>query len=224
MGRPQGRPKSGQEALTRERILAKALSLVDRKGLESLSMRNLAESLGVDPMAIYHHLPGKRALIKALIEKVLGGLSVPILARSSWKARVRAYARSYRELARAHPGLVLHLVSDSESASGAAMAAGESLYAALAGARLGPIQTVRSGDLVVDYLNGVALSEMKGALEDQGARGSFRAMLGKEGRGRYPAMERTYSSLPSRIPQTGFDSGLEIILLGIGALSARGAG
>ena len=68
MARRAGRPRTGEEPLTRERILSTALSMVDEEGIEALSMRRLARELGVDPMAIYHHLPNKRALLSGLIE------------------------------------------------------------------------------------------------------------------------------------------------------------
>ncbi len=71
MVRRTGRPKAGEEPLTRGRILKMALSLVDEHGMEALSMRRLAKELGVDPMAIYHHVPGKRALLTGLIEESL---------------------------------------------------------------------------------------------------------------------------------------------------------
>ena len=54
MGRRPGRPRAGNEKLTRERILRAALQLVDDHGVDALSMRRLAADLGVDPMAIYH--------------------------------------------------------------------------------------------------------------------------------------------------------------------------
>src|SRR5262245_9635166 len=63
MARRPGRPRAGQAPLTRERILAAAMRLADEQGIASLSMRRLAADLGVDPMAIYHHLPGKAAVV-----------------------------------------------------------------------------------------------------------------------------------------------------------------
>jgi TetR/AcrR family transcriptional regulator, tetracycline repressor protein len=51
-----------RERLTRERILAEALRLVDEQGLPALTMRALGTRLGVDPMSPYNHVPGKRAL------------------------------------------------------------------------------------------------------------------------------------------------------------------
>ncbi len=57
--------------LTRERIVATALALVDTEGLNALSMRRLGADLGVDPMAIYYHIPNKGALLDAIVEAVM---------------------------------------------------------------------------------------------------------------------------------------------------------
>jgi TetR/AcrR family tetracycline transcriptional repressor len=87
-------------------------------------MRRLAAELGVDPMAIYYHLPGKRAVLSGLIEDVFAELRVPS-AGGTWRDRVRGWARAYRDLARAHPNLVLHLVSNAEAGATAALEASE---------------------------------------------------------------------------------------------------
>jgi TetR/AcrR family transcriptional regulator, tetracycline repressor protein len=62
--------------LSRDRIVSAALTLVDREGLASLSMRRLAATLGVDPMAIYYYLPNKAALLDAIVEAV--NLEMPV--------------------------------------------------------------------------------------------------------------------------------------------------
>jgi TetR/AcrR family tetracycline transcriptional repressor len=59
-----------EEPLSRDRIVAAALALVDKEGLAALSMRRLAAELGVDPMAIYYYLPNKAALEYAIVEAV----------------------------------------------------------------------------------------------------------------------------------------------------------
>ncbi len=53
MARKPGRPRAGQEPISRELILEAALRLVDEHGMEALSMQRLAAEFGVDPMAIY---------------------------------------------------------------------------------------------------------------------------------------------------------------------------
>ena len=57
--------------LTRERVVAAALGIVDREGLDALTMRALGRTLGVDPMAVYHHLPNKAAILDAVAEAVI---------------------------------------------------------------------------------------------------------------------------------------------------------
>ena len=49
--------------LTRDEIIAAALGLIDEHGVEHLTMRRLGERLGVDPMAVYHHLPNKTVIL-----------------------------------------------------------------------------------------------------------------------------------------------------------------
>jgi AcrR family transcriptional regulator len=219
----RGRPRAGEGALDRERIVGKALALVDRDGLDALTMRRLADSLGVDPMALYHHLPGRRALVSALIDKVFGSFEVSAPPRAGWKARVKVFAAAYRAMALSHPNLVLELVSDAGTASEAALAAGENLHAALLGSRLPPADRIRAADVVVDYLHGFLLAERKGPSDMAAARQAFRRRLAKEGGGRYPAMERTWAEAPPRMAGDGFEAGLDIILRGVEARGPREA-
>lgn len=60
----RGRPAR----LSRERVLAAALELVDREGLSALSMRRLGADLGVEAMSLYRYAPGKEALVDGLVE------------------------------------------------------------------------------------------------------------------------------------------------------------
>ena len=59
--------RTRREPLTRERVLTAALEIVDREGLARLSMRRLGAELGVDPMAVYYHIPNKAALLDAMV-------------------------------------------------------------------------------------------------------------------------------------------------------------
>jgi AcrR family transcriptional regulator len=59
-----------------ERVVETALALVDRDGLDRLSMRRLGAELGVDPMAVYHYIPNKAALLDGLTEAVMNELGI----------------------------------------------------------------------------------------------------------------------------------------------------
>ena len=96
--------------LTRERVLATALELVDRDGIEGLSMRRLAAALGRDPMSVYRHAPNKAALLDGVAETVLAQLHIDP-TDADWAAQLRSVARDYRRLALAHPHVVPLLVT-----------------------------------------------------------------------------------------------------------------
>lgn len=71
--RQRGRPALHRTTpLERDDILDCALAIVQKEGREAVSMRRLANELGVTPMALYHHLPDKPALMNALVDRVWG--------------------------------------------------------------------------------------------------------------------------------------------------------
>jgi TetR/AcrR family transcriptional regulator, tetracycline repressor protein len=74
---PPPLPTDKRLPLTRARVLATALEIVDVDGLDKLSMRRLGAALGVDPMAVYYYVPNKAALLDGLIEAVMTELGTP---------------------------------------------------------------------------------------------------------------------------------------------------
>src|SRR5438132_8885781 len=90
-------------ALSRERIAAAAMALVDRDGLEALSTRRLGEELGCEAMSIYHHFPNKAHLMDALVDLMLADARVELLPESGWLERLRRSAHGFRAMALKHP-------------------------------------------------------------------------------------------------------------------------
>src|SRR5918997_2014579 len=152
--RKSGRPRAGQEPLTREAILGAALRVVDGEGMGALSMRRLAAELGVNPMSIYHHLPGKEAVVSGLVGVVFSRMRVPSSGVMPWQERVRAYAHAYRNVVRSHPNLALEIVSDAAAVSEAVLSGAEPLYGALEEAGLSPAMVGRAADSLVDFVHG----------------------------------------------------------------------
>jgi AcrR family transcriptional regulator len=104
-----GPASSGDEAaaapLCERAILDAALRLIRRDGGDKLSMRTLASELGVTPMAIYHHVPNKAALVQKLGDSVLEDLPAPAPSGTHWAREFKSYALDgWRRMA-AHPGL-----------------------------------------------------------------------------------------------------------------------
>jgi AcrR family transcriptional regulator len=196
--------------LTRPAILAAALDLVDEAGIAALSMRKLATRLGVDPMSIYHHLPNKAAIVSGLVGTVFSTMA-PVPSDGPWPDRVRAWARAYRELALAHPNLVLQIVTDSAAASEAAVLISEPLYAAFAAAGLPPAEVATAAGVLVDFVNGYALGAGAAASVEGDPMGDRLATLSP---GEAPTMRRSTAVGPSRY----FDTGVEIIINGVRTL------
>jgi AcrR family transcriptional regulator len=88
--------------LSRERILATAVALADRDGVESLSMRRLAQELGVVPMALYKHLANKEEMLDGMLDEVVGEIDPP-RTDSDWKTAVRERILSARRALLRHP-------------------------------------------------------------------------------------------------------------------------
>jgi AcrR family transcriptional regulator len=103
-GDPAARGPAGRERLTRDRVVRAALAVVDRDGLDGLTMRALGRELGVDPMAAYHHVPSKEAILQGVVEAILAELVVPDRStRLGWRDAARLIGREYRRALLAHP-------------------------------------------------------------------------------------------------------------------------
>ncbi|MFI9332356.1 TetR/AcrR family transcriptional regulator [Kitasatospora sp. NPDC052868] len=87
--------------LNRERVLRAAVALADDGGIEALSMRRLAQELGVVPMALYKHVANKEQLLDGMVDAVVGGIDPP-LGGPDWKAVVRHRILSARQVLRRH--------------------------------------------------------------------------------------------------------------------------
>jgi AcrR family transcriptional regulator len=88
--------------LSRDRVLRAAVALADEGGIELLSMRRLAEELGVVPMALYKHVANKEELLDGMIDVVVGEIDPPV-AGAGWKSAVRQRILSARRALLRHP-------------------------------------------------------------------------------------------------------------------------
>jgi AcrR family transcriptional regulator len=99
--------------LSRERVLASALELVDREGLSALSMRRLGAELGVEAMALYRYAEGKNALLDGLVEALYLELEERLAAepgtsagKTSWRSELHRIATTTYDVCLAHPQVV----------------------------------------------------------------------------------------------------------------------
>jgi AcrR family transcriptional regulator len=87
---------TGRIPLNRDRVLRAAVALADDAGLDALSMRNLAQHLGVVPMALYKHVANKEELLDGMVEVIVGEIDAPVHG-ADWKAVIRQRILSARQ-------------------------------------------------------------------------------------------------------------------------------
>jgi TetR/AcrR family transcriptional regulator, tetracycline repressor protein len=101
----QGGQARGRPGLTRDTVVARALEIGTAEGLEAVSLRRLAQELGVTPMALYRHVRDKQDLINAMTEVVLEGIDATVGFRPemTWTERMRLAIDNYKEQIDARP-------------------------------------------------------------------------------------------------------------------------
>src|SRR5213593_4302561 len=100
MSRP-GTATGRRAPLSKERVLTTAVALAARDGIESLTMRKLADELGAGAMSLYHYVPNKEALLDAMVDIVFGEIELPS-TDVDWKTAMRRRAISTREVLNRH--------------------------------------------------------------------------------------------------------------------------
>jgi AcrR family transcriptional regulator len=95
---PKARSRS---RLSRERVLRAAILHADAGGIEALTMRTLAEELGVAPMALYRHIANKDDLVDAMVDVVFSEIDLHA-STAGWKTGMRQRAISAREVLSRH--------------------------------------------------------------------------------------------------------------------------
>jgi len=99
----KSKPARPPSPLTREAISATALEVIDREGLDGLTMRRLGNELGVEAMALYHHFRNKGELLDAVMDRMLDEIEWPARESVPPMTRLKKMFKSYRNLAIHHP-------------------------------------------------------------------------------------------------------------------------
>ena len=88
--------------LSRERVMQAAITLADAGGIASLSMRRLAQALGVEAMSVYYYVSNKAEILNGIADMVVGEIQLPS-PDADWKAALRTLALSARDAFVRHP-------------------------------------------------------------------------------------------------------------------------
>ena len=122
----------GRARLSKRAVVDRALKLADTDGLDALTIRKLAQDLGVTPMALYWHFRSKEDLLEGMAEQVWGEIEVSVDPSVPWWAQLQGGLESLLRVLRAHPSAP-PLLLGTEKRNEAALRATEAALAILRG-------------------------------------------------------------------------------------------
>jgi AcrR family transcriptional regulator len=114
-------PTAPRIPLSRDRVLAAAVELADQGGIEAVTMRRLAQKLGVEAMSLYYHVANKDEVLDGMIDVVMMELNTAVAEAetdSDWKAEIRGRILTAREVLLRHrwaPGVLESRINMSPS-------------------------------------------------------------------------------------------------------------
>jgi len=150
-------PVEKRVPLSRERVLNAALAVADAEGVGALTMRLLAERLGVKPMALYHHVANKNEIVDGIVDRVFSEIELPTID-GPWRAEMTRRACSARQVLRHHPWAIPLLQSRTHPGP-ATLRHHNAVIGALRGAGFSVVMTAHTFALLDSYIYGFALSE-----------------------------------------------------------------
>ncbi|MCM2393248.1 TetR/AcrR family transcriptional regulator [Streptomyces albipurpureus] len=138
------------------------MAIADERGLEAVSMRALAERVGVTPMALYRHVKDKAALLDGMVGRLLAALLPSSgVGDQAWDERLSALAHACRKVTQRHPWAV-HLLFSRPAVTPDSVRAVDILYIALIEAGVPASEVPRLERLISTFVIGFAASEASG--------------------------------------------------------------
>ncbi|KQO96810.1 TetR/AcrR family transcriptional regulator [Leifsonia sp. Leaf264] len=159
MGHVKRRP-GPERAFTDAQVVTVALELLDESGADAVSIRRIAARMGVAPNAIYTYFPDKAALLRAVVDRLIGENDTAVLGSGdlTWRERFRAVALDIRSTLLAHPGSAALLMSSPIDGPNS-LALGEAMLALLGDAGLAQDDAARASYAIIVYVLGAVALE-----------------------------------------------------------------
>jgi AcrR family transcriptional regulator len=193
--------------LTRDAIIDKALDLIERDGLDRLSTRALGESLGVQAMSLYHHVPSKDALLDDVTARLAAMIVIPEPSED-WRGALETIARSYIAIARTNPR-AYPLLAGRRFNSRETLPILEKLFSIFGVAGLPPDGIAAAFRLLGYFMNGAGMAEM--ATREAARRSDFQ-LTDPDFLADYPLARQVVPHLALDELNSIFEKGLKAIL------------
>lgn len=159
---PNASPRSARNQLSRDAILAAAREIIDSKGIDALSMRQLGQALGVEAMSIYHYFKSRDDLVdgivEALVQEIIDTVERNRRRNQTWKTSARKFITAYRIVGNLYPNS-FRLLAQRPLRTTAAKRVGQALIDALAMSGLTVEQAVIAYRAMTCFVAGFVLLE-----------------------------------------------------------------
>jgi AcrR family transcriptional regulator len=217
---PPDEAEISRRALTRERVVAEALTVISADGAQALSMRALASRLGVVPGALYRHVRSKGQLYDLILDAVLAEVDCRTDPALPWTAQAAALAHRLRAVLENHAGIAA-LLKTRDPLGPASLALAEAFLAPLHAAGLPGRQAALAFRLIYDYTLGFALADptspAEQRLRDGATRQQLHAFLRALPADRFPALAALGQYAWADDRDQRFAAGLDALIRGLQA-------
>ena len=217
-----------RRALTEGQILDAAMELLDQGGPSAASVRGIAARVGVAPNAVYTYFPDKAAIVKGVVERMLGDIDHDVFTdrEKPWRQRVEALALDLRSRLSTHPGVVPLMIGGPMDGLHA-LALNERLLEVLTDAGLSAGDAARASYLLIVYVFGSLALEIAdlhdtGPLPPESERVEARSVaLSNTPADRFPLSAGARTTMAAFVSTEQYLWGLRRVLDGISAGSAE---
>jgi AcrR family transcriptional regulator len=152
-----GRRANERPGLSRERLLSGAMAIADEGGVGALTIRSLAQHLGVKPMSLYYYVANKSEILDAIVDVVFSEIDLPTAA-VDWRSEIHLRASSARRVLRNH-SWAIGLLESRTTPGPATLRHHDAMLGTLRGAGFSVQMTAHAYALIDAYVYGFALSE-----------------------------------------------------------------
>src|SRR6266536_987187 len=205
--------------LTRERVVAEALTIIALEGVGALTMRTLAARLQVVPGALYRHVRNKEQLQDLVLDGVLAEVDCTVEASLPWTEQIKVLAHRLREVLEDHPG-VAGLLQLRDPLGPHSLAVAEAFLRPLQAAGFPKREAGLAFFLVIDYTTGFAVSRPpisinEQRVRDQATRSQLHECYRSLPADRFPALRALGEHVWVDNRDERFTAGLDVLIDGL---------
>jgi AcrR family transcriptional regulator len=211
-------PAPERQPLTREKIVDAALALLEREGMQGLSMRKLAQELGTGAASLYWHVGDKEQLLGLLLDRIVGESEFPEPDPARWREQVKELGRATRRLFAKHRDSA-QLSLGRVPTGPKSLPAMENNLAVLAAGKIPARLVALAADMFALYVGAFAYEEslQTQRVDTEQLAAYFKSLPPED----FPVMTRLADQLVAGNADERFEFALELLVSGLEAMALR---